>query len=159
MKRAITKQARSVSSLPESTVEQPESSRNGYLNTERKRKLVTLHHKTENFVTAENLSSYIDREFTRRKAGQPYPKNKYYLTAELKGRQRSPSMTKVSAADTAGWKVPFGKNDPIVHGNRNAMLKSTIYGVDVSGKASLEMAEDLHKVNSESSSGNPTQAS
>ena len=153
VRRTLITQARSFSNTPDSSTSKPESSHHGYLNTERKRKLVTLYHKTENFITAENLSTSIDKTFTRRIASYfgKEVKGKTWLKDDLTALRENPKMTRVSAA---GWRLMAG---PQGSTNKDFRLKMTIYGLDESQKASLEMAEELEKVNSSDSKDSQSQ--
>ena len=118
-----------------------------YLNTERKRKLVSLYHQTEDFVTLQNLSSYIDARFSGHynSASDKKDDSSYSLERALQEQHQRPKTT-VPTKDRSpgGWAVdvdPYRNLAVHIRYEREEKVRAAVRGVDDSNKASVEMAE------------------
>ncbi|KAH8113441.1 hypothetical protein DFH11DRAFT_1857154 [Phellopilus nigrolimitatus] len=161
LRRSVSSQLHFSNTAPtpsseESTPAPPESSRQSYLTLERKRQLISLYHSTEKFVTLDNLSDYIDKEFElnahQQRMKDDKQLNRAELSTEIWHRQAQPKMIARSENETDNESASFGgrlsKIDSALakkHKMRNQRLRAAMYGVDDSLKASLEMVEEYRR--------------
>lgn len=158
LQKGVTSSARRASSsavaktTDSSSSKVASSSQSTYLNSERKRKLVSLYHESADFVNLENLSSYIDKRFARvRNSDKDIRNNEdssVSLDRALAEQRDTPKTTVVSAGNYDSLKLMhfdsalYRNVADEIRDERLERVKSVMYGVDdVSQKASIEMAE------------------
>lgn len=125
-----------------------------YMNTERKRKLVSLYHETEDFVTLENLSSYIDDRFASGSRSAADVRN-LEETAVTLGRavdeqHRRPKMVVATHDSMAGFfnlGSPYRDAAGDIKEERKEKLRNAVYSVDDKKKTGVEMVEKYMKGN------------
>ena len=123
------------------------------MNADRKRKIVSLYHETERFVTLENLSSYIDERFGL----NPHTFNDVRsledtamsLDTALREQHDRPKTTVVTAENMGSYQLyqrtrRFAEE---IKDDRMEKLKNAVYGVDESKKVGMEMVEKYVKEN------------
>ncbi|THH11558.1 hypothetical protein EW145_g580 [Phellinidium pouzarii] len=141
-----SKKSSPLSSEPLSSQQQASSSQS-YLTAERKRKLISLYHKAETFVTHNNLSAYIDKEFVRyipEGAGRTL-RGKKDLAFKLAERRAAPNLVVDPVMEGEG-RAMFNSLHEASGGTevsqRNQRIKAALYGMDKTLKPSLEMVEE-----------------
>ncbi|KAL5508526.1 hypothetical protein ACEPAH_6145 [Sanghuangporus vaninii] len=149
LRRSLVSQSRKLSSsisagegnAPSDPDSKPSSFRQPqiYLDSERKRKLISLYHQAERFVHPENISEYIDREFHRGIDGDLEEESKYDLERALEDRRES-SKTFIL---TEGYTPLTSRNVGLTSAGRKNLIrhnrvKAALFGLDDSSKVGLE---------------------
>ncbi|EJD00916.1 protein serine/threonine phosphatase 2C [Fomitiporia mediterranea MF3/22] len=141
------------SSTPLGENAQPSSSSSPqiYLNEERKRKLISIYHQAEHFITHENLSDYVDREFMdATKFTTVFPEDgRAILEGELKNKRERPKLITVQGADVNNrdnrWFNDYNRSQDKDKGDKiegrdhvtRRRLKAAVFGVDDSSQAAF----------------------
>lgn len=149
----------------------PNENPKAYLTPERKELLISLYHKSENFVTRENLSSYIDTEFTQGYTGginrrssvygggrQRYEDDRLRLEREMAQQQAWPKMAVMSARTDLYGRFTSQMTDAkeLQEWRRTDRLQAALNGTDESAKPGLDAVEAFQAdVSSESTKANP----
>ncbi|KAL5527113.1 hypothetical protein ACEPAG_5904 [Sanghuangporus baumii] len=152
LKRSLISQPRKLSSsisagegnVPSDPDSKPSSSRQPqvYLDSERKRKLISLFHQAERFVHPGNISEYIDKEFDRGMDRDIEEESKYDLEHDLDER-RSSSKTFIL---TEGYTPLASRRIGVTSAGRKSLVrhsrvKAALFGLDDSSKAGLEVVD------------------
>lgn len=134
------------------------SSSEGYVDLEHKRKLVSLYHKSENFVTHQNLSAYVDNEFAKPRPGQQTREEmgKHELDRELHDRRSNAAKWIVPTPESNGNSryslyrtLRYSDSTDQVAKQHIKRLKAALYGVDEDSlKTSAEMVEKFRRTDS-----------
>lgn len=145
------RQARAQSTIQASSSQSTSASsskaqQQAYLTSDRKRDLISIYHQCEKFVTYENLSGYIDKEFTfTSKTRRPeLEAGRADLENVLADRRAGDKMT--TNVDPAAfgrhadnYKIPLRQ----MRERRERRLKAVMYGLDESMKTGLEAVKDF----------------
>ncbi|KAL5488326.1 hypothetical protein ACEPAI_6434 [Sanghuangporus weigelae] len=122
----------------------PSSSRQPqvYLDSERKRKLISLFHQAERFVHPKNISEYIDREFDRGMDRDIEEESKYDLEHTLNERRWSSKTFILTEGYTplASRRIG-GTSADRKNVVRHSRVKAALFGLDDSSKAGLEAVD------------------
>ncbi|KAL5530454.1 hypothetical protein ACEPAF_6712 [Sanghuangporus sanghuang] len=114
-----------------------------YLDSERKRKLISLYHQAERFVHPNNISEYIDKEFHRgMDRDMMEEESRYSLERVLDDRRRS-SKTFIL---TEGYTPLASRNVGLTSTDRRNLIrhnrvKAALFGLDDSSKVGLEAVD------------------
>lgn len=145
------RQARAQSTMQASSSQSTSASsskaqQQAYLTSDRKRDLISIYHQCEKFVTYENLSGYIDKEFTftPRTKRPELEAGRADLENLLADRRAGDKMTTNVDTSTYGRK-PSDHKTPLrqMRERREQRLKAVLYGLDESMKTGLEAVKEF----------------
>jgi hypothetical protein len=114
---------------------------------EKMRALITLYHKSEDFVTHENLSMRIDQAFLGTKTMQktlPIHDNRAKLQEQLDERRKMPRIGVVDAPSRSGKSTPDGNWSSSLRNARELAVESALFGMheEHKEKPGLEALEE-----------------
>jgi hypothetical protein len=116
------------------------------LSPEKLRALVSLYHRSESFITRENLESAIDHAFLDQTemSGSSQYNEKHFLDLqnELNERRSYPKFGDTKGASTGGGSYGFVPWSTGERSGREVEVQSALYGTDTTGAPGLELLQD-----------------